>query len=124
TSLATPETALAIITRQVSRTYLINSNIAGSSVDPAHTAGSLADVTAIFLGMGKLVLNAPASGSISLPRTVPALPENQPLSPDYLAFTHRLVCSMRGLDWNQHTSGMSTEALNLLRSWDSYRDSV
>lgn len=123
-ALARPETALAAITRQVARAYLINSNIAGSSVDPVRTAGSLADVTAVFLGMGKLVLNAPASGSIPLSPNVPLTSENQPLSPEYLAFTHRLVCSMRGLDWAQHTSGMSAQAINLLRTWDPYRDSV
>jgi uncharacterized Zn finger protein (UPF0148 family) len=123
-ALARPETALAAVTRQVARAYLITSNIAGSSVEPVRTAGSLADVTAIFLGMGKLVLNAPASGGITLPDNVPLTTENQPLSPEYLAFTHRLVCSMRGLDWAQHTSGMSTQAINLLRTWDPYRDSV
>ncbi len=123
-ALATPTTALAFITRQIARTYLIISNIAGGSVEPDRTAGSMADVTAVFLGMGKLVLNSPATGHVPLPTNVPLTIENQPLSPDYLAFTHRLVCSMRGLDWNQHTSGMNTQAQILLRGWDSYRDSV
>lgn len=123
-ALARPETALAAVTRQVARAYLITSNIAGSSVEPSRTAGSMADVTAIFLGMGKLILNAPASGGIKLPDEVPLTTENQPLSPEYQAFTHRVVCSMRGLDWAQHTSGMSAQAINLLRTWDPYRDTV
>lgn len=123
--LQTPASALATIARQVARAYLITSNIGGSSIDPERTAGSRADVTAIFLGMGKILLNSPTAG------TTPAssLPANQPqelasLSPDYLAFTHRLVCAMRGLDWSQHIAGLSTEAVKLLRQWDPYRDTV
>ncbi len=123
-ALATADTALAALTRQVARAYLITSNIGGSSVDPSRTAGSLADVTAIFLGMGKLILNAPAAGAMIHPRATASLPEDKPLSPEYLAFTHRLVSAMRGLDWNQHTSGMNTQALGYLRKWDPYRDTV
>jgi len=121
---ATPATALAAVTRQVSRAYLINSNIAASSVDPERSSGSMADITAIFLGMGKLVMNAPAAGSIGLSKSLPQTPENLPLSPEYLAFAHRLVCAMRGLDWAQNASGMNSQALANLRKWDHYRDSV
>jgi len=123
-ALATTDCALAIIARQVARAYLITSNIAGSSIDPARTGGSLADVTAIFLGMGKLLLNAPAAGQVSL-RPGKRIPdEAQPLSATYLAFTHRVVCSMRGLDWSRHAGGISQEGIAALRKWDGYRDTV
>jgi hypothetical protein len=122
-ALASPECALAVLSRQVARAYLVTSNIGGGSVDPMRTGGSMADVTAIFLGMGKMLLNAPAAG-VAAPQGRTGAVENQSLSPEYLAFTHRLVCSMRGLDWSQHTSGLSQSAVNLLRSWDGYRDTV
>lgn len=120
--LTSPETAMAAITRQVARAYLINSNIAASSVDADRAAGGMSDITAIFLGMGKLILNSPVSGQIS--SSAYPSSENQPLSPEYLAFTHRLVCSMRGLDWAQHASGLNKQAIENLRKWDTYRDSV
>lgn len=123
-ALASPETAIAAITRQVARAYLINSNIAASSVDVERTSGSMADITTIFLGMGKLILNSPAAGQVMPGHTTAGGAENLPLSPDYLAFAHRLVCSMRGLDWAQHAGGLSKQAIENLRKWDVYRDSV
>ena len=123
-ALTAPDTALAAVTRQVARAYLINSNIAASSVDPERSSGSLADVTAVFLGMGKLIMNA--SPQLPARRQSPAstTAENEPLPPDYLAFTHRLVCAMRGLDWAQHISGLNQTAIANLRKWDVFRDSV
>lgn len=123
-ALSSPETALSAIGRQVARAYLLTSNIAGSSVDPNRTEGSMADVTAIFLGMGKMLLNAPAAGNAPDPQLNAPSPEAASLSPEYLAFTHRLVCAMRGLDWNQHITGLNQTGIKLLRQWDSYRDTV
>lgn len=120
---SSPEVALSAIARQVARAYLITSNIGGGSVDPKRTSGRMADVTAIFLGMGKMLLNAPVAG-VPDGKLVQTRSSEGPLSPEYLAFTHRIVCSMRGLDWNQHTSGMNSAAISLLRQWDPYRDTV
>lgn len=123
-ALANAPCALSVVARQVARAYLVTSNIGGGSVDSLRTAGMMADVTAIFLGMGKLLLNAPAAGISNTQAGAKLSPENRPLSAEYLAFTHRIVCSMRGLDWNQNTSGLSQSAIATLRQWDEYRDTV
>lgn len=122
--LTSTDCALSVISRQVARAYLMTSNIAGGSVDPNRSAGSMADVAAVFLGMGKLLLNAPATGNPDTHAKASLSPENRPLSAEYLAFTHRIVCSMRGLDWNQHTNGLAQSGIALLRQWDGYRDTV
>lgn len=123
-TLATPSTALAAMTRQIARAYLINANISGSSSDPRRIVSILADVAAVFLGMGKLILNAPAAGDQPSPYQPDEAPEDRPLTMEYLAFTHRAVCAMRGLDWNQNIGGLNQQAITALRRWDAYRDTV
>jgi len=116
-AITNPELALATAARIVSETYLVNSNIGASSIESKDPDPLLVDTTAIFLGLGKLLLN----GTIPTRPSPSAAPTT---TADYLAFTFRLVCAMRGLDWNQQTSGLSPEAIGLLRPWDQYRDSV
>lgn len=122
--IASAETALAAVTRLVARAYLVNTNIAGSSTNPERSLGNLTDITAIFLGMGKLILNAPATGNAQETPAAGSPLDKQTLNLRYLAFTHRLVCAMRGLDWAQHTTGLHSAAISALKKWDEYRDSV
>src|SRR5690606_16353756 len=122
-AITTVSAVLAALARQIARAYLINSNIAGSSSVPDNTTGSIADITAVFLGLGGLLLNDPKAGVVPATKKNPTVAD-EPLEPKYIAFAHRIACSMRGLDWQQHVVGLNNQAMTYLREWDLYRDSV
>jgi len=122
-AVANPTHAMAALAQEVSHAYLIKGNITAGLHSPGPVSGrAFLDITAIFLGLGKLILNG-CVGSDARRDPLKALPPCH-LSPLYLAFTHRATCSMRGLDYEQHLVGLSPAAVEILHTWDSHRDTV
>lgn len=122
-SVATPTLAMAALAQEVAHAYLIKGNItAGLQAEGPASGRAFLDITAIFLGLGKLLLNGCASAARNAGGLVPVPPCH--LSPTYLAFTHRATCSMRGLDYDQHLVGLTPPAVELLHSWNSHKDTV
>jgi hypothetical protein len=129
---ATPARALGALAREVARAYLHKTNIRGGPAPVPAGDRTLVDVTAVFLGLGKLLLNgcagesAPGSGRNAGAGTSSRAKASGGcvLAPTYIAFAHRAACAMRGLDYEQHVIGLTPQSLELLRAWDSYRDDL
>lgn len=119
-SVANPTLAMAALAQEVAHAYLIKGNITGGlhATGPASGRAFL-DITAVFLGLGKLLLNGCAGALAGKAAQSPCH-----LPPHYLAFTYRATCSMRGLDYEQHLVGLSSAAVELLHQWNSHKDSV
>lgn len=111
--------ALATLARGVAQAYLIKSNIGNSNVVMETSPGVVNDVTAHFLGLGKLLLN---DGQPARPGQTQDLA--QPLSMYYQAFTHRATCAMRGLDYSQHFDEMHHSAIEAVKAWDIHRETI
>ena len=131
TSVVTPTRALGALSREVARAYLYKTNIRGGPQAAAAGDPTLVDVTAVFLGLGKLLLNGCAGdGAPKGDRSVAGQSSKMKasggcvLAPTYIAFAHRAACSMRGLDYEQHVTGLTPQALELLRAWDEHRDDL
>lgn len=132
TSVVTPTRALGALSREVARAYLHKTNIRGGPYAAAATEPTFVDVTTVFLGLGKLLLNGCAGDAAPKPeRVVSAGPASKTkasggcvLAPTYIAFAHRAACAMRGLDYEQHVTGLTPQSLELLRAWDAYREDL
>lgn len=117
--------ALAGLSREVARAYLHKANIRGGADAPVASDPSFIDVTTVFLGLGKLLLNGAAARPAKKGfQSRPGDYQLAALPAAYIAFAHRATCAMRGLDYEQHVVGLSQQSLELLRSWDAHRDDV
>ena len=105
--------------RGVAQAYLIKSNISNNLTVMETSPGVVNDVTAHFLGLGKLLIN---DGQPLIAGHSQDLA--QPLSMRYQAFTHRAVCAMRGLDYSQHFDEMIPAGIAAVKEWDTHRDTI
>lgn len=118
---------LATLSHEISHKYLhINRITWGSSVLDAYHNEVLTDVTAVFLRLGKLMLNGCVSSIMVRPHGDERMRSQQLkvgyLNPGQLAFTYKLVCAMRSTPKLEYERHLSPEALaSLSASEASYR---
>jgi hypothetical protein len=85
----------------------------------------LTDITTIFLGFGKIMLNGCRTTDVkheSIPngtRTITKTMSAGYLDRDQLAFAYRLVCAMRSIPSSDFTQGLSEEAIRAVEKSDS-----
>lgn len=113
------EAILAALAHEVSHKYMqINGISCGAGVVHDYENEVLTDITAVFLGFGKIMLNGcsvvKTSGNVTKTLKVGYLESNQ------LAFVYRLVCSMRNISQDKILSNLSKNALSSVRDCKHY----
>jgi hypothetical protein len=80
----------------------------------------LTDITTVFLGFGKIMLNGCELKGVTRAGTTTTTQTRKCgyLTRDQLAFVYRLVCSMRGIPFSECMSGLSREASDSIRACD------
>ena len=85
----------------------------------------LTDITAVFLGLGKVMLNGCKATSVkyeTMPNGTRTITETRTfgyLDRDQLAFVYHLVCAMRNIPVSDYIQGLNVEATQAVRSCDS-----
>ncbi len=123
-----PAAFLATLAHEITHKYLhLNRISAGSGPIHQYHNEVLTDVAAVFLGLGKLILNGCEVRSTrqEVRRDGTYLVTDQ-LSTGYLdreqlAFVYRLVCAMRGILYVDMISSLSGEAILAIQACNSYQ---
>jgi len=106
-----PEAILATLSHEISHKFLhVNRLSWGDSGGNGYQNEVLTDITAIFLGLGKLMLNGRYSETVVTagPNTAKYVQEIGYLNGDQLAFVYLLVCQMRRLERDDFMSGLNS----------------
>jgi hypothetical protein len=116
-----------VLAHEISHKYLDRYGVSYSSNPSSSTEDEiLTDVTAVFLGLGKLILNGcerqktreeMLSGGVE--RTTTETYRAGYLDPAQFAFVYRFVCAMRGVPRAELERGLSTTAINTLRECEN-----
>lgn len=119
---------LATIAHEITHKHLqINGISVGTEPIYEYENEVLTDITTVFLGLGKLMLNGCEVESIRQEmRTDGTYNVTEQLKSGYLdreqlAFVYRMVCAMRRISDQEMISSLSTEALAAIRTCDSYQ---
>jgi len=117
------DAVLAILAHEITHKYLhVNSISVG--LGPAHTYENeiLTDVAAVFLGLGKLILNGCEVKNFRHEYTIEGtknITETQKcgyLNRNQIAFVFCLICAMRKIPLEKYEKGLSPEAKQALRT--------
>jgi len=123
------DSILAVLAHEITHKYLSVNNIT-VGVGPFYTYENeiLTDITSVFLGLGKLMLNGcditsqeqhqVASGTQTITHRVKC----GYLDQEQLAFVYRLVCAMRGISEKEMLSNLSTTALTCISMHNIQQD--
>jgi len=113
-----PEAVMATLCHEVCHKWLQVNNLE----NPIKSENEvLTDITAVFLGLGKIMLNGCKCVDFryeTLPnreRTITTTRESGYLSRDQLAFTYGLVCAMRNIPASEYMQGLYLEAEQAVR---------
>lgn len=118
---------LATLAHEITHKYLQINNISvGTSSIHEYENEVLTDITAVFLGLGKLMLNGCEIENVRLEARTEGAYVTEQLKSGYLdreqlAFVYRMVCAMRRISNQDMVSGLSAEALSAIRAYDSYQ---
>jgi hypothetical protein len=113
-----PEAILAIISHEISHKYLhINSIWCGTTFSKLENE-VLTDIAAVFLGLGKLMLNGRYYRKSYSHGRVTTTEEHQIgyLGKSQLAFVYCLVCAMRGIPSNEYKNRLNLNSLHALEA--------
>lgn len=119
---------LATLAHEITHKYLqINGISVGTGPIHEYENEVLTDIAAVFLGLGKLLLNgceventrqvARIDGTYNVTEQL----KSGYLDREQLAFVYRLVCAMRGISNQDVVSGLSAEAISAIRACDFYK---
>jgi len=121
------DSVLATLAHEITHKYLhVNGISSGSGPTHQYENEILTDITAVFLGLGKLILNGYecqdvrtewTSGST---QTVTETLKTGYLNLEQLAFVYRFVCAMRKIPSTDYTDGLNTGIVQLL--WKCEKD--
>lgn len=123
------EAVLATLSHEITHKYLqINGVSVGSSPVNDYENEVLTDVTTVFLGLGKLMLNGcyventrqefRADGTYNVTESL----KSGYLEREQLAFVYQVVCAMRGISSKDMLSELSKEATAAVQACSYYRD--
>lgn len=118
---------LATLAHEITHKYLHINNISvGTGSIREYENEVLTDITAVFLGLGKLMLNGCEIENVRLEARTDGTYVTEQLKSGYLdceqlAFVYRMVCAMRRISDQEMVSSLSTEALSAIRACDSYQ---
>lgn len=118
---------LATLAHEITHKYLQINNISvGTGSIREYENEVLTDITAVFLGLGKLMLNGCEIKNVRLEARTDGTYVTEQLKSGYLdceqlTFVYRMVCAMRRISDQEMVSSLSTEALSAIRACDSYQ---
>jgi hypothetical protein len=121
-ALAFPDTVDVILCHEICHKWLQVRGIHGFTNRENEI---LTDVTCVFLGFGKIILNGCATAyEVSTPVANGVQRHREAMAVGYLnreqfAFVYRLVCAMRRIHSSQYMSGLSADAIRAIRKCDS-----
>jgi len=108
----------AVLSHEIMHQYLL---VSGISFSDDHENEVLTDIAAVFLGLGKLMLN----GAVTVLKQEDASYTLKLgyLTREQLAYVYLLVCSMRGIPYTTYEAGLSKDVIALLRqTMNHYKD--
>jgi len=118
-----PEATLAVLAHEISHKVLHEQGISlGRGLLAGYQNEILTDITAIFLGLGKLMLNgaeARREAGDGVRRTI-EITRTGYLNVRQLAFVYRLVCAMRGVRNREMMSGVAFHARSAIRAYNRF----
>lgn len=106
-----PAAVLTTLAHEISHKFLhLNKLSWGAGKNDQYHNEVLTDITAVFLGLGKLMLNGRYSESVDTTAlsTTTHTREIGYLNGDQLAFVYLLVCQMRGIERSEFMSGLNS----------------
>lgn len=113
-----PESILASLSHEITHKYLHIHNL---KFDNTYENEVLTDIAAVFLGIGKLILNGceckrtyeeyASGGTKVITETI----KTGYLSREQIAFVYLLTCSMRKISSDTYESNLNKDAINVLR---------
>lgn len=121
------DAVLATLAHEIIHKYLhINSISCGMGPIHEYENEVITDITAVFLGLGKLMLNGCECQNVRqeyVPegtKTITETLKSGYLDREQLAFVYRLVCVMRGISNRDMLSNLSMEAISAIKDCDCY----
>ncbi|MFC2077482.1 hypothetical protein ACFLTM_01560 [Candidatus Bipolaricaulota bacterium] len=113
------EATLAVLAHEISHKVLHEHGVSlGRGLLESYENEILTDITAVFMGLGKLVLNGAEARNETrngAQRTIETIRTGY-LSVPQLAFVYRLVCAMRGVRKKEMMSGVASQARSAIRA--------
>jgi hypothetical protein len=127
--LDSPESVLATLSHEVCHKYLqINNVSCGSGLESHYHNEVLTDITAVFLGLGKLMLNGSQTQRVKTERigreerTTTTTKNVGYLDREQFAFVYLFVCAMRRIPQDDYEFNLTRDARSCVRAVDaSYR---
>jgi len=112
-----PDVVAATLCHEICHKWL---QVMGISVPIEMDNEILTDITTIFLGFGKIMLNGCDEKRVTHEGTTTTAHTRSCgyLERDQLAFAYRLVCAMRNVPFAEYISGLSREAADSIRACD------
>jgi len=115
------EVVLATLAHEITHKYMQINNISfGTNIVQQNMNEILTDVTAVFLGLGKLMLNGYKLSKTNYQTNEITTLKSGYISLNQLAFVYRLVCSMRKIPYKYQKTNLSKTALHLFNSCNCY----
>ncbi len=118
---------LATLAHEISHKYLqINGISCGTDSVHQYANEVLTDITSVFLGLGKLMLNGCECQNVRQEyspegtKTITETLKSGYLDRSQLAFVYRLVCAMRRIPFNEYGQGLSTDSIQALRNCEMH----
>ena len=121
TALGFPEIVIATLCHEISHKWL---HVKGISSPIEMDNEILTDITTVFLGLGKLMLNGCRAQRIRTEqaadgtRTITESRTCGYLKLDQLAFVYRLVCAMRNVPESEYMAGLNLDAQSAIYTCD------
>lgn len=115
-----PNSTLAVLSHEISHKLLhLNGISLGQGLLEKYENEILTDIAAVFVGLGKLMLNGSESHTESTSGTMRTIHTVRTgyLDTSQMAFVYRLVCAMRGIRERDMVSGLTPRARAAVRAW-------
>lgn len=116
------DAVLATLAHEISHKYLqINGISCGTASVQQYDNEVLTDITSVFLGLGKLMLNGCECQSVRYEnspgggRTITDTLKSGYLDRSQLAFVYRLICAMRRIPFHEYRQGLSDHSIQALQ---------
>ena len=123
--LKSQDAVLAVLAHEITHKYMqINAISCGTGPLLEYENEILTDITSIFLGFGKLMLNGCeiVKESVNIVNYTSETFKIGYLNKKQIAFVYRLICAMRKIPKNDMLSGLSSEAISAISDCYCYEE--
>ncbi|PKM48822.1 MAG: hypothetical protein CVV02_18505 [Firmicutes bacterium HGW-Firmicutes-7] len=112
-----PEAILATLAHEITHKYIQSNNIAYGTNDYENEV--FTDITTIFLGLGKLLLNGCDCQTVKFEseQTITETYKTGYLNKNQIAFVYLLICFMRNIPASKYEQGLFPGTINILNQY-------